>query len=191
MCLSLGPANSVLGTDDPRAVVESTSSAVIDVLRNDGLSTERKRAEIEKIIYANVDFETMCRLVLARNWRRLSDEQQKEFVTEFKRHLSFTYGENLDTYKNERLEIFGVREEARGDRTVLTKVVRGGPNDFVMDYRLRQRDGVWRIIDVIIERVSLVSNFRSQFQEIMSSGGPERLLKLLRQKNARGKSLKS
>ena len=60
-----------------------------------------------------------------------------------------------------------------------------------VDYRLRSRDGTWRIIDVIIEGVSLVSNFRSQFQGIVANEGPARLLDLLREKNAKGEPLKS
>ena len=60
-----------------------------------------------------------------------------------------------------------------------------------MDYRLRQIDGNWKVIDLIIERVSLVSNFRSQFQEVMANGGIEKLLQLLREKNAAGQPLKS
>ena len=61
-----------------------------------------------------------------------------------------------------------------------TKILRGGgSDDVVVDYRLRQTSGQWKIIDVIIEGVSLVSNFRSQFQDVVASGGPERLLALL------------
>ena len=64
-----------------------------------------------------------------------------------------------------------------------------GSDDISVDYRLRQTDGTWKIIDVIIEGVSLVSNYRSQFQEIMTNGGIDRLLGLLREKNARGEPL--
>src|SRR5439155_717463 len=82
--------------------------------------------------------------------------------------------------------------EGRGDCTVKTKILRGGGNaDVLVDYRLRQENDAWRIIDVVIERVSLVANFRSQFQEIMGSGGPAKLLDVLREKNAKGEPLKS
>ena len=61
----------------------------------------------------------------------------------------------------------------------------------LVDYRLRQENDAWRIIDIVIERVSLVANFRSQFQEIVNSGGPAKLLDVLREKNAKGEPLKS
>ena len=86
----------------------------------------------------------------------------------------------------------GERDEGRGDWSVKTKILRGGGSaDVLVDYRLRQENDAWRIIDVVIERVSLVANFRSQFQEIMSSGGPTKLLEVLREKNAKGEPLKS
>ena len=89
------------------------------------------------------------------------------------------------------MTITGSRDENGGDTTVKTKILRGGPGDILVDYRMRQTAGTWKIIDVIIEGVSLVSNFRSQFQDVVASGGPERLLSLLRDKNAKGESLKT
>ncbi|MGH7859553.1 MAG: MlaC/ttg2D family ABC transporter substrate-binding protein [Candidatus Binatia bacterium] len=172
----------------PRELVRKITDQAIAVLRNNDLSNDEKRKRIEDIVYDYVDFETMSRLVLARNWRTVGEAKQREFVEEFKRHLSVTYGKNVENYRNETVTISGDRQEARGDWTVKTQIVRSGPNDIFVDYRLRKLGDEWKIIDVIIERVSLVSNFRSQFQEILANGGIERLLKLLRRKNAEGTS---
>ena len=178
--------------ESPRAIVEKMTQAAIDVLGEKGLSSEEKRHRIEDLAYANIDFETMSRLVLARNWGRLSAAQQAEFVRLFKEHLALTYGRSIESYNNEKVEVVGERDEGRGDWTVKTKILRGGGNaDVLVDYRLRQENDAWRIIDVVIERVSLVANFRSQFQEIMGSGGPAKLLDVLREKNAKGEPLKS
>lgn len=185
------PLGAARGEDGPRTVVERTTTAVIGVLADTSLSSEQKRSKIEEVVYANVDFPTLSRLVLARNWKRLTAAQRAEFLNEFKQHLSVTYGKNIEDYKNERVAILGDREEARGDWTVRSKIVRGGPNDILVDYRLRRTNGRWGIIDVVVEGVSLVSNFRSQFQEIISRQGVEKLLRLLREKNATGEPLKS
>jgi len=184
---------STAATDDAAAaVVERTTSGVIAVLTDQSLSTEQKRKRVEDIAIGSMDFETLSRLVLARNWSRFDDTQRSEFMNLFKNHLSMTYGRNVESYKNEKVQITGSRAETGGDVTVKTKIVRGGGNaDILVDYRLRQRDGNWKIIDVVIEGVSLVSNFRSQFQDVVSSGGPERLLALLREKNAKGEPLKT
>jgi len=178
--------------ESPRAIVEKMTQAAIDVLGEKGLSSEEKRHRIEDLAYANIDFDIMSHLVLARNWGRLSAAQQAEFVRLFKEHLALTYGRSIESYNNEKVEVVGERDEGRGDWTVKTKILRGGGNaDVLVDYRLRQENDAWRIIDVVIERVSLVANFRSQFQEIMSDGGPTKLLEVLREKNAKGEPLKS
>ncbi len=178
----------------PRAVVQKVSDDTIAVLADKSLSADGKRERIEQIVYANADFDTLSKLVLARSWSTFTPEQQKEFVNEFKRHLSVTYGKNVENYNNEKVVITGDREEARGDWTVNSKILRGGgADDVLVDYRLRQQDGQWKIIDFVIERVSLVANFRSQFQDILGQGsdGPARLLRLLHEKNERGEPLKT
>lgn len=187
---ALAPATA--RADDAAAVVERTTSGVIAVLVDQKLSTPEKRKRVEDVVLASVDFETLSKLVLARNWSKFSEPQRGEFMSLFKNHLSMTYGRNVESYKNEKVQITGSRAEAGGDATVKTKIVRGGgSNDILVDYRLRQRDGTWKIIDVVIEGVSLVSNFRSQFQDVVASGGPERLLALLREKNEKGEPLKT
>lgn len=169
----------------PRETVTTMADAVIAVLKNDSLDKAGKRAEVEKIVYGAVDFDTLSRLVMARNWGRLSPAQQEEFRRDFKRHLSATYGRRVDSYSNEVVEVTGERDEARGDHTVKTAIRRGGGNaDILVDYRLRKRGDEWKIIDFVIEGVSLVANFRAQFQELMSNGGPEKLLAALREKTA-------
>lgn len=173
---------------DARAFIQETADQVLVVLKNQSLSSEQKVHELEQIAYARFDFDVMARLVLARNWSKLTPEQQTEFVKEFKRHLSVTYGKNIENYGNEVIEITGDREEARGDWTVKTKIVRSG-DDAMADYRLRKIDGQWKIIDVVVERVSLVANFRSQLQDVVATKGAAEMLRLLREKNAAGQSI--
>jgi phospholipid transport system substrate-binding protein len=176
----------------PRDVVREMSDAVIAVLQQKDLSADAKREKIRGVVQGYVDFPTMARLVLARNWASLTEAQKSEFIEEFKQHLSVVYGKNVESYNNEKVQVTGDRDEGRGDWTVQTKIVRPqGGADILVDYRLRDLNGEWKVIDLIIERVSLVSNFRSQFQDVMANGGIERLLQLLREKNGAGQPLKS
>jgi phospholipid transport system substrate-binding protein len=181
VCALPAPAPAADG-ETPRAIVTAITNNALTVLAKSDLSADEKRHQLETVVYANVDFEVVARLVLARNWARFSDPQRAEFTREFKAHLSRTYGRNIDNYKNERVEILSDRAEARGDWTVRTRVRRDS-DTILVDYRLRATDGTWRIIDIIVEGVSLVANFRSQFQEIVAQDGPEQLLKMLRDKN--------
>jgi phospholipid transport system substrate-binding protein len=178
--------------ESPRDVVQSTSDQVLAILADKDLSKAARRDKVKEIVLQHVDFDTLSRLVLARNWNQFSPQQQQEFEREFESHLAATYGRRLDDYRNEKVAIVGDRREPNGDWTVQTKILRGGgSNDISVDYRLRQSNGQWKMIDFIIEQVSLVANFRSQFQEIVSSGGPEHLLQVLREKTAKGEEFKS
>jgi phospholipid transport system substrate-binding protein len=174
----------------PPEVVDGLASRVIPILQDKALTTDQKRERIEAIAYEAMDFQVLSKLVLARNWKKFTPAQQEQFMNEFKRHLAVTYGRNIENYNNEKVKILGERKAGRGDIVVQTKILRGGRSeDVVVDYRLRQRDGQWKIIDVIVEGVSLIANFRSQFQDIVSNGGPDRLLTLLKQKNASGEPI--
>ena len=168
----------------PRAIIEETVEEVLGILRDTARTNTQRRTELEAMALERFDFRTMSRLVLAKYWKRFSPEQQSEFVEEFRTFLANDYGSRLERYEQEDVVVLGERQEPRGDVTVQTKIV-GGENDgALVDYRMRNRKGEWRIIDVVIEGISLVANFRDQFREVMSSGGPDRLLEKLREKNA-------
>jgi phospholipid transport system substrate-binding protein len=170
----------------PRAMIQETIDAVLVVLNDKSLSTEQKRSRIEQIAYQRFDFTTVARLVLARNWQRFSKTQQAQFIEEFKRYLAVNYGNRVERYDQQKVEIVGERQEPRGDVSIQS-VVRGGEFEgATIDYRLRQNEGRWLVIDVIVEGISLVSNFRDQFKEVLARGGPEELLQALRAKNAAG-----
>ena len=178
--------------ESPRQVIQALTTAALEVLGAKDLSAAEKRGRLQTLVYRYVDFDTLSRLVLAQSWSRFTPTQQQEFVNEFKAHLALTYGKSIENYQNERVEVQSDREEARGDWTVKSTILRGGPDDIAVDYRLRKNaQGDWKIIDFIIEGVSLVVNYRSQFQSMLGNGSPESLLVTLRDKNARGETLKA
>src|SRR5262249_14796852 len=136
------------------------------------------------------DFELISRLVLAQNWSKFSAQQKTDFIDAFKKHLSATYRDTLNNFRDETIEIAGSRAEKNGDVTVMTGV-KGDSGDAKADYRIRKSDAGWRGIDVIIEGVSLVQNFRSQAQEIVSAEGPDGLIQKLRAKQLKAPHGKS
>jgi len=169
-------------TAEPKKVIEGAANRIISILSQRDQPAEHRVQEIEKIAYEIFDFTTMSKLVLARNWRKLSKEQKGEFVREFKRSLARTYGTRLDRYDQEQVEIYGSQVEPRDDVSIKTRMVGGQYDGAELSYRLRKREDRWRIIDVVIEGVSLVSNYRSQFSEILNSGSIDDLLQKLRDK---------
>lgn len=168
---------------EARQVVVETVQSVLGILRDRALSDDDKRQRIEQVAYQRFDFPTVSRLVLARNWRRLTPRQREEFTQEFKQHLSLTYGKNVERYADEDVAVDQARAESNGDVTVRTRVLGGAAEAYLVDYRLRRGGGEWGIIDVIVEGVSLLQNFRTQTQELISNVGPEGLIEKLRSKN--------
>jgi phospholipid transport system substrate-binding protein len=129
------------------------------------------------------DFDTISRLVLARNWPKLSAKQQADFVVEFKRHLSGTYWKTLEDYRDRDVAVDGARAEKNGDVTVRSTIEGDRSGPVRIDYRMRPSAGSFVVIDVIIEGVSLVQNFRAQTQEILAKDGIDSLIARLRERN--------
>jgi phospholipid transport system substrate-binding protein len=182
LVLAAGPAPAA-DADEARATMEKTVADVLVVLGDGSLPLQAKKDRIQAIAFERFDFVTMSKLVLKRDWKRFDAAQQQEFVAEFKEHLSARYGENLGRYENEKVEVKSHHTETNGDVTVKT-VIRGGKYDGTpVDYRLRNASA-WRVIDVVIENVSLVSSFRQQFADVLAKGGPTGVLAKLKERNA-------
>jgi phospholipid transport system substrate-binding protein len=170
----------------PSQIIERTAEQILVILDDPERTLEQRRAEIGEIAFARFDFRTMTRLVLGRNWKKLTPEQQGEFVRHFAGFLASDYGSRIERYEQQQVSVLGERVEPRGDVTVKTKVTGGEFDGAFIDYRMRYRDEDWHIIDVVIEGISLVANFRDQFREVLSREGPERLLEKLREKSEAG-----
>jgi phospholipid transport system substrate-binding protein len=184
LALAGGPAPAgAAAPEEAKAIVARTLDEVLGVLRNRELAADARRLEVERIAYARFDFATISRLVLARNWPNLSAAQQQDFITEFKRHLTLTYWKTLEDYRDEDVEVDGVRAEKNSDVTVRTTIPGERTAPIRIDYRMRPADGSFVVIDVIIESVSLVQNFRAQTQEIVAKDGVDALIEKLRQRN--------
>ncbi len=185
-------ALAALAADAPaasaRAVVENVTRQALVILRDPALSKDEKSRKVRQIAEQTMDFEVLARLALGQYWRGLTDAQRAQFVQEFEKHVAATYGHTTDEYTDEDIVVASDNKEADGDWTVQTRIMgdKDGRKQEIakVDYRLRQKEGRWLIIDVNIDGVSLMSNFRSQFQEIMTNGGYDKLIKMLREKNA-------
>jgi len=172
-----------------RAVTEKVIQSALAILRDKSLSTDEKRQKVQQIAYDNMSFEVMGKLSLGRYYRGLTDAQKAQYQKEFKELVTNTYGHTTDDYTDEDVKVTADRAEQDGDATVTTHITgtkdgKSGQDVATVDYRLRKTEGQWKVIDFTIDGVSIVNNYRSQFQDIMTSGGIEQLLKQLHDKNA-------
>lgn len=183
----LGASASRAVDSDPaiepaRTMVRTTLDLILAELAKEEIEDDVKIKSLEKIVFGNFEFKTISRLVLARSFKKFSKQQQQEFEDHFKVYLSRSYATRLLRYANEKVELGGARVEPRGDVTVTTVIVGGKADGVEMNYRVRNRNDRWKVIDVVIEGISLVSNFRTQFKDIINRDGPEGLLARLREK---------
>jgi len=175
------------GSPDPAGatvLVQKTVDEVLVILNDDALDTAGRRSRIERIAWERFDFPTISQLVIARYWRKFSPEQKEAFIQEFKAFLARTYGERIDRYSDEQVAVVGQVPAPRGDVKVMTEIVGGDYGGAQVEYRLRAEDGRWRVIDVKVEGISLVLNYRDQFRSILSRGGPQDLIDRLSDRNA-------
>lgn len=197
LCLALIGVSGQLAAQDrasdapPVKVMRSALDRIVVALHDMGTTNLTKRDAVQLAVNDHLDISIVSQLVLAKNWKKFDETQRAEFSTLFRKHLVNTYWRNAKLATFERIDIVEDRKEARGDWTVKSMIISKSAGDTKVDYRMRRETladdtlGEWKIIDVIVEGVSLVSNFRSQFQEIVANDGPEKVLTLLRESNAK------
>jgi phospholipid transport system substrate-binding protein len=175
----------------PDVLVKNTATEVIEIVKKDKdiQAGDNKKivALTEEKIVPHFDFERMSRIVLGRNWAKASKEQQTQFTTEFRNLLVRTYSSALAKYRNQTIE-YKPLHAAAGDTdvTVKTQIVQPGGQPVPVDYALIKRDDGWKVYDVVIEGVSLVTNYRGQFANEIKQGGMDGLIQKLADKNKSG-----
>ena len=165
--------------------VKGDVDKVLDVLHDPSLKAESakkvKKDKIRAIAEKMFDFTELSKRTLAANWGKLSPEQQKEFVDLYTSLLGDTYANKIMTYTDEKI-VFSKEVALTGKTIEVQSTVLRQKGDIPIYYRVIMKDGSWRVYDVIIEGVSLINNYRSQFREILANKPPESLLATLRKK---------
>ena len=165
--------------------IQSQVNKVLDVLRDPTLKAESARETKKKKIWdiANdiFDYTTLSKRALARNWKKFNPDQQKEFTDLFGRLLGNVYLDRILQYDDQKV-VFEKERKLADDRAEVQSKLVTSSREIPMNYRMIIKNGEWRVYDVIIEGVSMVKNYRSQFRKILTNKSPEDLLKILRKK---------
>ncbi|MBI5462644.1 MAG: ABC transporter substrate-binding protein [Gammaproteobacteria bacterium] len=190
-CLALNTAVAVADTLDPETLVRQTSDQMLAVLKeqHDVIKAEPDRLYdlVDDIVLPHFDFVRMARWVLGKHWRKASPEQQQRFVDEFRTLLVRTYGTALLEYTNQTVRFLPLRmAEGSKDVTVRTEVVKPGGASIPISYSMFHREDGWKVYDVSIDGISLVSNYRADFSAQINSTGMDGLIQRLVERNARG-----
>jgi phospholipid transport system substrate-binding protein len=174
----------------PEALVKNVTEAVLTVLRQDKSlqAGDRRRAVavIEGKVAPHFDFGRMTSLAVGRGWRQADAEQRRKLVAEFRRLLVHTYASALNAYRNETVSFKSAPPNRQGDEVVVrSQINKPGAPPIDLDYSLAKSGSDWKVFDVAIANVSLVTNYRSSFASEVEKGGIDGLLRSLRERNER------
>jgi phospholipid transport system substrate-binding protein len=173
-------------TDD----VKKTVDEVVRIVGDKELKKNytKRRQALKKTISGIFDYSEMAKRSLGKYWNVRSIDEKKHFTALFATLLENSYASKIETYNNEK--IVYIRDNVDGDYAeVKSKVVTANRDEFSLDYRLFKQNGRWMVYDVVIEGVSLVSNYRSQFNKIVATNGYDSLIKKLQSKSEELKGL--
>ncbi len=173
----------------PMEAVKTEVDAVVDVLRNPALQGEKGRNVKQEKIKASAaklfDFVELSKRSLGLYWNRFNPDERKEFVSLYTTLLEDVYVDKITAYRDEKIDF--TKEVPLSERIVeVQTVVVTKTGNVHIDYQVIDEDGQWKVFDVVIEGVSLVENYRTQFREIMADNSPEGLLEILRKKVGSG-----
>ena len=140
-----------------------------------------RREKLKEVIHQRFDFTEMAKRSLGAEWRRRSPEEQMEFVELFTDLLKRAYLEQIESYSGEKIQYL---KDLEGDNyaDVATKIVDNKGQEYSVNYRLHNRNGDWKVYDVVIEDISLVNNYRSQFNRVLAKGSYEDLVNTMKGK---------
>ena len=159
---------------NPTARVKDSVEKVITILKDESLEQEIRWKKIGIIIDKSFDFRSMSQSILATNWKTATPMEREKFIEFFSQYLEETYRTKIEAYTNQKVEYVG--ETINGKRSVVETLIITDNTEIPVNYKLKNNDGIWFAYDVIIEGISLVSNYRSTFSAIVKNDGMDGLL---------------
>lgn len=182
-------STAVFAIEAPDALVKRTAEDVLAIVKSDRDIQAGNHAKIfaltEEKVLPNFNFVRVSRLVLGKNWTRATPEQRTNFQKEFRTLLLRTYATALSKYQDQTIEFLPLRmvDDAK-TASVKTKIIQSGGQPIAVDYSLAREEDAWKVYDIVIEGVSLVTNYRGQFSQEVRKNGLDSLIVKLTNKNA-------
>jgi phospholipid transport system substrate-binding protein len=175
--------------ETPDVLIHTVTTSVLDTLRAQGDAVGKNQARLVALIEEKVvpyfDFRLMSAQVLGRHWRTASESQRGGFTAAFQQLLTNTYASVFGRYEGQTVNVLGVQDSGRPERVMVATMVHSpGKPDIRVDYRLYYAKGRWQIYDVVVDGISLLINYRSEYGNALAHGSMDSLIARLNQKNA-------
>jgi phospholipid transport system substrate-binding protein len=171
---------------EPMAQLSASINEFVTVMSNTSVAELRATGLPEKarqLVFARFDFSEMTKRSLGAHWKSMDQAEQREFIAAFTQRLLVFYGKSVRSTGNEKIQF--TREVRDGQQaSVETQVISGNGDQTPIDYRLRDVDGQWMVYDVVIDNVSLVNNYRSQFERVIAKSSVQDLLRKMKNQDS-------
>src|SRR3954462_1914851 len=172
----------------PDQLVQKVTEEVLAAIKSDkqlAAGDKQKALKLaEEKVLPYIDFEQATRLAVGRAWSQAAPEQKKRLVNEFRNMLVRTYSNAISGYQGQTLKVLPARGKQDPEDTVVrTQFVRAGGQPLPIEFHMRQTDKTWKVYDIVVEGVSLVMTYRSEFDAVVKQEGIDGLIKRLAQKN--------
>lgn len=186
--LSLTSAWGALPTDSAQQLVRETADRMMQALRTNQETLERDSTKlygmVNQIVLPHFDFPKMSQWVLGKYWRQATAEQRQRFTDEFRTLLVRTYASSLLEYADDRIVYPPLTAPAEAaEVTVSSEVEQPAAQPIQINYRMHEKDGAWKVYDVSVNGVSLVTNYRSSFASQIRNEGMDTLIRKLSERN--------
>jgi phospholipid transport system substrate-binding protein len=163
--------------------IQKLGDEAVKVLSDKSIPLSQREAQIREILRRNFDLETIGRFVLSRHWRTATPDEKSEYMSLFSEYVLRTYARRLGAYGNETFQITSSKPLGSRDAIVLTKITtQAGGQPITAGWRVRDRNDSYKIIDVMVEGVSMAAAQRSEFESVIQKQGLNGLIEILRAK---------
>lgn len=174
--------------DSPDGMIQGVTEEVLSIVRQDkeiqGGNTQKAISLVEAKVLPHFNFQRMTALAVGRDWSKANAEQKKRLAEEFKTLLVRTYSNALTGYRNQTIRYRPTRMQAGAtDAVVKSEIVQPGNKPIQLQYSVEKQGEGWKVYDVVVAGVSLVSNYRSTFNQEVSANGIDGLIRMLVEKN--------
>jgi len=187
LIVSLAPSRFLAPAwaDDPMSVVRTTVDQSLSVLRDNQTPLAQRQDKLRQIVSATFDFTEMAKSALGYQWKQITPDQQQEFTNAFVAFIEDSYLSKINDYRGQQVTFLKVTSDGPQYAQVNTDIVQpGGKDPIHVDYRLIQEGNTWKIYDVTVDAISIIANYRNQFNRVMNNQGYATLISDLKSKQA-------
>jgi phospholipid transport system substrate-binding protein len=186
LAVSLAPSRFIAPAwaDDPMSIVKTTVNQALEVLQDKQTPLAQRQDRLRQIVAQTFDFTEMAKSALGYHWKELTPAQQQEFTNAFVAFIEDSYLSKINDYRGQQVSFLRVSNQGAQYSQVSTDIIQPKGDAIHVNYRLVQEGSTWKIYDVTVDAISIIANYRNQFNRVMNSKGYNTLIADLKAKQA-------